>query len=60
MLAGVDEIADDRFLAQRSASFEAMQPFDQHEPRPVLAHQDRRLLADFEHALGELRDGLRD
>src|SRR5690242_16626552 len=42
---GLHQISDDRFLAERLAGFEPMQPFDEDEAVAVATDQDRRLLA---------------
>lgn len=53
VLPRVDEVADDGRLAERLGGFQAVQALDQHEAGTVGAHQDRRLLAGFEHAGGD-------
>src|SRR5262249_20729911 len=49
MLPGIDAITDDGGLAQRLGGLKPVQALDQYEARAVLAHQDRRLLANSEH-----------
>src|SRR5215475_5028879 len=58
MLPGVDAITDDGGLAQRLGGFKPVQALDQYEARAVLAHQDRRLLANREHAVCDRIDAL--
>src|SRR5260370_1485771 len=53
------QVAADRGLAELLAGFEAMQPLDQDEALAVRPHQDRGLLAGFEHALGDLAHAFR-
>src|SRR5215467_18402 len=58
MLPGVDAITDDGGLAQRLRGFKPVQALDQYEARAILAHQDRRLLANSEHAVCDRIDAL--
>src|SRR5260370_8388531 len=53
------QVAADRGLAELLAGFEAVQPLDQDEALAVRPHQDRGLLAGFQHALGDLAHALR-
>jgi hypothetical protein len=58
MLPGVDAITDDGGLAQRLGGFKPVQALDQYEARAILAHEDRRLLANNEHAMCDRIDAL--
>src|SRR5215510_810711 len=58
MLPGIDAITDDGGLAQRLGGLKPVQALDQYEARAVLAHQDRRLLANSEHAVCDRIDAL--
>src|SRR5437870_1114727 len=55
----LDEVATDRGLAELLAGLEPVQPFDQDEALAVRPHQDRGLLADFQHALGDFPHAFR-
>jgi len=59
MLLGLDDISEDRRLAQGLACFEPVQSVDQHKTIAVAPDQDWRLLPDFQHALRDLLHGLR-
>src|SRR5262249_40088786 len=58
MLPGFDAITDDGGFAQRLRGFKPVQALDQYEARAILAHQDRRLLANSEHAVCDRTDAL--
>src|SRR5688572_1266194 len=51
--AGLDEIADDRHLAQGATRLEAVQSFDEDEALAVLSHENRRFLPGFHDAFGD-------
>src|SRR5260370_40212590 len=53
------QVAADRGLAELLAGLEPMQSLDQDEALAVRPHQDRGLLAGFQHALGDLAHALR-
>src|SRR5215471_9282604 len=54
MPACLDEVAENGLLAQLLAGFQSMQAFHQHQAGAVLPHQNRGLLTDLQHALGDL------
>src|SRR5437016_12888949 len=58
VLGGLHQVTVDRFVAQRLAGFQPVQPFDENEARAVAPHQDGRLLTDLQHALRDLPHGL--
>ena len=54
MQSRLHEVAENRLLAELPARFQSVQPFHQDKTIAILPHQDRRLLADLQYALGDL------
>src|SRR5690349_18172958 len=59
MMSRVHQETDDRGLPECPARLEAVETFHKDQPFAVLAHQDRRGLAGFQHAFGDRLDGFR-
>src|SRR4029079_14520896 len=58
MLSRLDQVAEDRCLAQLLAGFQAVQPLHQDETIAIAPDQDRRLLTDLQYALRDVVDDL--
>jgi hypothetical protein len=52
--ARLDQIPENRLLAEMLARFQTMQPFDEHEPAAVLSYEDGNLLPDLQDAFRDL------
>jgi hypothetical protein len=58
VLWGLGKVSVDRLFAQRLACFEPMQTFYEDEAITIRPNQDRHLLSDFQHTLGDLLNNL--